>query len=325
MRRSRKPIKIASRRSELAKVQARAVGRALGKLNPGVAIDYLWIDSQGDQTPGPLTDVGGKGLFTRAVDEAVLRGKADVAVHCMKDLPVVLPPGISLAAVPKRGDVRDCLITRTQASDLASLPHGATVGTSSPRRAAQLLIARNDLQIESIRGNVPTRLEKVIGDAAEAMNGPMATVLAAAGLVRLGRRELTRHALPVEVMLPAAGQGALALHCRADDHVSLTRCMPLNYAASATAVNTERLVLEGLEATCESPIAVYAEAADPPTAPNRNADAHWYRLRVQLMSRDGSKRLEVDNTIKAQELRRAVKQHVQSLRDQGAMDLIHGL
>lgn len=325
MRRSRKPIKIASRRSELAKVQARAVGRALGKLNPGVVIDYVWIDSQGDQTPGPLTDVGGKGLFTRAVDEAVLRGDADVAVHCMKDLPVVLPPGISLAAVPKRGDARDCLIARGGITAVSDLPSGATVGTSSPRRAAQLLALRRDLEIESIRGNVPTRLEKVLGEAAEAMNGPQATVLAAAGLVRLGRRDLTQAALAVEVMLPAAGQGALALHCRADDHVTLTRCLPLNHAETATAVNTERLVLEGLEATCQSPIAVYAQTAAPPTVPHRNADAHWYRLRIQLLSHDGTRQMHVDDVIKAQELRRAVKQHVQTLRDQGAMDLIRGM
>lgn len=241
----------------------------------------------------------------------------------MKDLPVTLPPGISLAAVPKRGDVRDCLISRCGAKTLDELPQQSSVGTSSPRRAAQLLAVRNDLQIEPIRGNVPTRVSRVLDHPTGSEMGPDATVLAVAGLVRLGRREQTEAKLPIELMLPAAGQAALALHCRADDHVSLTRCLPLNHAATATAVNTERLVLEGLEASCGSPIAVLAEAAEPPAEPHRNADAHWYRLRVRISAMDGSQPLEVDERIKAQELRRSVKRIVEELKSRGAISMMH--
>lgn len=320
MRRSTKPIIIASRQSSLARIQAESVGRALAKLNPQIEVQYRWITSEGDRFfDATLAEIGGKGLFTRAVDEAVLKGEADIAVHSMKDLPVTLPPGLSLAAVPKRGDVRDCLVGPGGFSRIQDLPQNAAVGTSSPRRKGQLLHLRPDVRVQPIRGNVDTRIDK----AMRSEDGLTATVLAAAGLRRLKKTEHAKNPLALEDMLPAAAQAAIALHCRADDHVSLTRCLPLNHAATATAVNAERLVLEGLEATCESPVAVLAEPVQPEQAPRRNADAHWFRLRVRVLEQAGGQMLRFDERAKSPELRRMVKDAVQKLKDQGAMKLMH--
>lgn len=321
MRRSRKPIIIASRKSPLARVQAEMVGRGLGRLNPTLEVQYVWVESEGDQvTTGPLSAVGGKGLFTKAVERVVLSGQADIAVHSMKDLPTdEITPGLQIAAVPRRADVRDALIGKTGPITIGDLAQGANIGSSSPRRAAQLKRLRPDLVIESIRGNVDTRLNKVMGDAPS----HDATLLAIAGLSRLGKRDLTTHPLSVEQMLPAACQGALGIQCRRDDHVSLTRLLPLNDPATSTAIHAEREVVAGLGADCHSSIAVLAEQVDPEkTKALRNADSHWFRLRVRVLSADGSQMLEADEQCKTQELRRLIKRVVADLGNQGARQLL---
>ncbi len=321
MRRSRKPIIIASRRSALARAQSEQVGNALARLHPNLSIEYRWIDTQGDQDPNAsLADRGGKGLFTRALEQVLLTGDADIAIHSLKDLPAdTMTPGLTIAAIPRRADVRDCLISHHAVTRIEDLPQGAIVGTSSPRRATQLLRIRRDLRIEPMRGNVDTRADKVLQQRVAD-----ATLLAVAGLTRLGKPELAQHAIDVEQILPAAAQGALALQCRSDDHVTLTRCLPINDAASATAAHAERQVVQMLGADCHSAIAVLAEpvAVDPKSV-KRNADAHWFRLRVRVMSPDGSQCLETDDQVKTKDLRRLVKQMVADLKKRGAVALLN--
>ncbi|MEM8737179.1 MAG: hydroxymethylbilane synthase [Planctomycetota bacterium] len=323
MRRSRKPIIIASRTSRLARVQAELVAKALRKLHP-VEVGFYWVQSEGDQiTRGSLADAGGKGLFTRAVDRAVLEGKADLAVHSLKDLPVDPAEsvgGMTLAATPKRAAAADCLVSARRYGSIADLPPQAVLGTSSARRAAQARSLRPDLDVRLLRGNVDTRLHQVL-----AQEGPHydAAVLAVAGLKRLGLAEHADRPLSYEEMLPPACQGALGLTCRSTDHVTLTRCLPLNAASTSTAVTHEREVVRRLGADCYSPIAVLAEPIDPAeTQARRNADSHWFRLRVRLCSADGQTVLHADERCKTGELRRTVKKVTQRLLDEGAKTLL---
>jgi hydroxymethylbilane synthase len=322
VRRSRKPIIIASRRSRLARVQAEQIGARLSRLHPNLTVQYHWIESEGDQDQSSsLADRGGKGLFTRAIERALLEGKADLAVHSLKDLPAQDTAGLSIAAVPAREDVRDCMIARDGLTAVEQLPPGAVVGTSSPRRAAQLLRVRPDLQMALMRGNVETRLNKVL----QADGGPTfdATLLAAAGLNRLELTQYSQTPLSLVQMLPAACQGALAIQCRSDDHVTLTRCLPLNDPSASTAVHAERQVVAGLGADCHSPLAVLAEPVRiDPEKVKRNADAHWFRLRVRVLAHDGKQCLEVDETVKTKDLRRLVKKVVKDLMDRGARPLL---
>lgn len=322
MRRSRKPIVIASRRSPLARVQAELAGRALQKLHPDLTVEFRWIESEGDvDQTGRLADRGGKGLFTRAIERALLSGDADLAVHSMKDLPAKETPGLRIAAVPKRADVRDCLIARDGVADIADLPAHAVVGTSSPRRAAQLLQLRHDLQITLMRGNVDSRLAKVHSD--DGHRRVDATLLAMAGLLRLKHKQHASAPIAVEQMLPAGGQGALALQCRADDHVTVTRCLPLNDPMTATAVHAERQVLAGLEAGCHSPIAVYVCPVDGSGGPRRRQPDVHYRLRVRVLSGDGEQCLTIDRATPGRDLRHVVERCIADLRDQGAAALLH--
>lgn len=320
VRRSRKPIVIASRRSRLARIQAELVGGVLGKLHPQLDVQFRWIESEGDKhADRSLADVGGKGLFTHALERAVLAGDADLAVHSLKDLPAIDTPGLSLAAVPARADVRDCLVSRDDAAGLDELPPEAVVGTSSPRRAAQVLRHRPDLRIDLIRGNVDTRLGKVLEGDSPRYD---ATLLAVAGLLRLDLREHTRHIIALETVLPAACQGALAIQCRSDDHVALTRCLPLNDPTTASAVHAERQLVAALQGDCHSPIAVFCEPVPPQSRSKRNTDAHWYRLRARVLSQDGATCLAVDEITSPKNLRRTVKKAVDQLVKKQARRLL---
>jgi hydroxymethylbilane synthase len=322
LRRSQKPIVIAARRSPLARAQAELVGRRINRLHPKIEVQYRWVESQGDKAVDQsLVDQGGKGLFTKDVERLLLAGEADLAVHSLKDLPATDTTGLVLAAVPRRADVRDCLITPQGLASIDDLPQGAVVGTASPRRAAHLMRLRPDLNIDLIRGNVQTRLDKVLSpDGAKRYD---ATLLAIAGLTRLGLTEQAAHPISLEDMLPAACQGALAVQCRANDHVTLTRCLPLNNPEASTAVHAERQVIAGLGADCNSPISVLAEQSkQPPTPAKRNADAHWFRLRIRVLSADGSQCLETDDQVKTKDLRRLIKQTIKDLKGRGAQELL---
>jgi len=322
LRPSRRPLIIATRRSTLARAQANAVARVLAGLHPDIQVDLLPLSSAGDRAEARepsdwdvIPPVGGKGRFTRNIEAAVLDGRADLAVHSLKDLPVHDTPGLIVAALPRRGDVRDCLISR-HPGDLSALPEGAVVGTGSLRRAAQLSRARPDLRLVPIRGNVQTRLNRVLepeSSAAEATH-MAATLLAVAGLQRVG---LGRHAdtpLSPEVMLPSPGQGALAVQCRADDHVTLRRLLPLNDADTAACVSAERQVAAALEADCHSPLGVLAELDE----------RKHLRLRARVLTADGAQCVSADRRMPASAARRLVQELAQQLLNDGAHDLLHG-
>lgn len=319
MRRSRRPLRIASRRSHLARVQAEAVGAALGRLHPSVRVEYVWIESEGDaRADRPLSEAGGKGAFVRAVEQALLEGRADLAVHSMKDLPAGDDPrpgsALTIAAVPRREDAHDCLITAEGLGAIADLPPAAVVGTASPRRAAQALRLRGDLRIELIRGNVETRLRKVVEDRRYA-----ATLLAAAGLLRVGLDGHARRRIPLDQMLPAAGQGALAVQCRTDDHVTLRRCLPLNDPAAAQAVHGERQVVAALHGDCHSAIAALVEATTVEV--NGRATAGC-RLRARVLSGDGGRMADFDGQAPARNLGGLIASCIEQLKAQGAAELL---
>ncbi len=312
MRRSRRPIRIASRQSQLARAQAQAVGRVLGKLHPDVAIEYVWIDSEGDQRLDmSLANVGGKGLFTKAIERALLGDKADVAVHSLKDLPAQMTPGLSIAAIPNRGDARDCLIS-DKANTIEELPQGATMGTSSPRRKAQLLKLRPDLQISEMRGNVETRLAKVL-DRQEFD----ATLLAVAGLQRSKLGKFADKPLNPTVFLPAASQGALGIQCRTDDHVSISRCLPLNHTQTALAVHVERDIIAGLQGDCHSPIAAYCYPSD--------AEGRHFEVVARVFSHDGQQVIEATGKAEGKLLSKLTQQILDELLDKGAAEVLNGV
>ncbi len=237
---------IASRGSQLALWQARWVQQKLAESGQESRIEI--IKTTGDKiTDVPLAKVGTKGLFTKEIEEALLDRRADLAVHSLKDLPTELPEGLVLAAIPAREDPRDAIVGRR----LADLPQRAKVGTSSLRRAAQLRKHRPDLEIESIRGNLDTRVRKLDEGRYEAI------VLAAAGLKRLGWSERIAELLPPEVMCSAVGQGALAIETRAEG-AGRDACGPLEHASTRAAVTAERALLASLGGGCQVPIGAYA-------------------------------------------------------------------
>lgn len=259
-------LKIGSRGSQLALWQAHWVQARLAEQN--FSSDIQIIKTTGDRiTDVPLSQVGTKGLFTKEIEEALLAGEVDLAVHSLKDMPTELPAGLVLTAIPVREDPRDAVI----GFRLADLPPGARVGTSSLRRAAQLRAYRPDLHIESIRGNLDTRLRKLDEGQYDAL------VLAAAGLQRLGWQDRIAERLDAHVMCPAVGQGALAIETRDDGGVGFTACLRLDHWASRVAVTAERAVLATLGGGCQVPIGAYARVENDRVL-----------LRAVVISPDGS-------------------------------------
>lgn len=256
-------VKIGTRGSKLALSQTQQITEKLAAVG-GFPTELVTIKTDGDVLTGPLSQMGGTGVFAAALRATVLEGGVDVAVHSLKDLPTAAVFGLTLATVPLREDARDALCARDSLT-LETLPQGAKVGTGSPRRAAQLLAARPDLEIVDIRGNVDTRLGRVPGLAGNAADAPGdldAVVLAAAGLARLGRTEVVTEFLPIEVMVPAPGQGALALECRTAD-AELTGALGQALSAiddqdTRISVISERALLARLEAGCAAPVGAYA-------------------------------------------------------------------
>ena len=247
-------IRIATRRSPLAKWQANHVAGLLRAREPGLDVQLHELVTKGDKILDvALARVGGKGLFVKEIEDALLAREAQIAVHSMKDLPAVLADGLALGAVPEREDPRDALCP-PRWKTWSALPKGAKVGTSSLRRAAQLKVLRPDLEIEMVRGNVETRLRK-------ASEGLDAVVLAYAGLRRLGLAEHATYVFPPEEMLPAVAQGALALEARADDPETMRRLAPLDHAETRVRVEAERGLLRRLEGGCQVPIAAHATVA----------------------------------------------------------------
>ncbi|MDF0644040.1 MAG: hydroxymethylbilane synthase [Nitrospira sp.] len=249
---TRSRLVLGTRGSKLAVCQSEWVQARLKELAPDVGVTLRRIQTSGDKILDvPLAKIGGKGLFVKEIEEALLRGDIDLAVHSMKDVPAELQPGLALLCVPRREDPRDALISR-DARSFKDLPQGARIGTSSLRRQAQLLRARPDFKIEMLRGNLDTRLRKLREGQYDAI------VLAAAGLRRLGWAEEITELLDFETCLPAIGQGALGIEGREDDDVVRSLLSGLEHHATRTTVMAERALLRRLQGGCQVPIAAHA-------------------------------------------------------------------
>lgn len=248
----RSTLILGTRGSTLAMQQSQWVQARLQELDPDITVSLHRIHTSGDKILDvPLAKVGGKGLFVKEIEDALLRGEIDLAVHSMKDVPTVLPAALEILCVPMREDPRDALISREN-QGFADLKSGARIGTSSLRRQAQLLSRRPDLHIAMLRGNLDTRLRKLREGKFDGI------ILAAAGLKRLGWIERITEYLPPDISLPAIGQGALAIEGRRDDAQVRTLVNKLNHAPTWTTVRAERALLHRLEGGCQVPIAAHA-------------------------------------------------------------------
>ena len=271
-------IRIATRKSALALWQAEYVKAELEKHHPGITVELLPMVSRGDKILDvPLAKVGGKGLFVKELEQAMLEGAADIAVHSMKDVPMEFPEGLDLAVICPREDPRDAFVSNSF-DTLDSLPPGSVVGTSSLRRQCQLLASRPDLEIKFLRGNVNTRLQKLDNGEYDAI------ILASAGLIRLEFASRIKEYIAPEISLPAGGQGAVGIECRSDDHSLIELLQPLHCSDTADRVLAERAMNKHLEGGCQVPIGCYAELqAD---------DGLW--LRGLVGSPDGEMIIEAD-------------------------------
>lgn len=274
-----KILRIATRSSPLAIWQAEDVQQRLQALHAGLVVELVRIKTQGDIIlDTPLAKIGGKGLFVKELEQAMSAGEADIAVHSMKDVPMELPPGFALPVICEREDPRDAFVSN-HFDHLDALPQGACVGTSSLRRSAQLKSLRPDLRVESLRGNVQTRLGKLDAGQFDAI------LLAAAGLKRLGMNDRIRYELPPEVSLPAVGQGAVGIECRDGDAETEALLAPLNNRDSWDRVVAERAMNRHLEGGCQVPIAGYAEL---------QGDQIW--MRALVASEDGTEVLRAEGS-----------------------------
>lgn len=267
---------IGTRQSKLALWQANYIAGELSRHYPDCAVELVKIVTSGDRILDvPLAKIGGKGLFTKEIEQAMLDKKIDLAVHSLKDMPTDLPEGLTLAAITERAHAGDAFVSNKYAS-LAALPAGAVVGTSSLRRRAQLLRVRPDLTIVDLRGNLDTRLAKLDRGEVDAI------VLAVAGLVRLGWSERVTEILSPEACLPAVGQGALAIEAREDDAETLTMLSVLNDEQTRTAVTAERAFLGVMGGGCQVPVGVHAVMVDDETV----------KLKAIIASLDGKTTVE---------------------------------
>lgn len=249
-----RPLVIGSRGSKLALWQAEQARERLKLLHPGIEINIEIIKTTGDVKSEPLSVIGGKGVFTKELEDALLDGRIDIAVHSLKDLPTILPEGLSISAICEREDARDALVLRAdlKTGSLSSLREGAVVGTSSQRRLAQLKALRGDVVVRDLRGNVDTRIRKLDEGQYDAV------ILAAAGLLRLGLQDRISARISIAEMLPAVGQGAIAIETRSDNEVAVETTSRLDHAETRLACLAERAFLRGLGGGCQLPIAAHA-------------------------------------------------------------------
>jgi hydroxymethylbilane synthase len=302
------PLRLGTRRSALALAQARGIARQLTAL--GTTPELVEVTTDGDRSSAAVADLGGTGVFVTALREQLLRGEVNVAVHSLKDLPTAPAPGVVIAAVPLREDPRDVIVSR-DGQPLSALPAGARVGTGSPRRTAQLRALRPDLEIVAVRGNVDTRLALVERGDVDAV------VVAHAGLSRLGRLDAITETLDVDRMVPAPGQGALAVECRADDEAVAAVLGQLDDPSTRAAVTAERTVLTMLRAGCTAPVGAYAvTSSDPATASDLTLDAVVAALNGDVVRMSATGPLDA-----AEELGRDV---ATQLLAAGAADLLDG-
>lgn len=301
-------VVIGARGSALSLRQTEMVRAQLQARFPDVSFEVRAISAKADEHPDvPLAALGGEGVFVKELEARLIRGEIDLAVHSLKDLPLELPQGLAIAAVTKREDPRDALVSRAGCG-FEGLPSGARVGTSSLRRRSQLLFLRRDLEFAEIRGNVDTRLRKLAQGRYDAI------VLAACGLIRLGLEERISECLPVEQLLPEPGQGALALEARQDDAELSAMLTALDDEPARLCVQAERAFLGGLGGGCRVPIAAYGEML-----------GSQIRLTGAVIAPDGSRRLRESMTGSADAPEDLGRQLAQQLRDQGADRLLASL
>ena len=304
-----KSLKLGTRGSALARWQADWVKARLAE--HGVAAELVIIKTRGDaEVDRPLQQLEGKGFFTKEIEDALLAGRIDVAVHSLKDLPTELPPGLALAAVPERADAAEALVVGegAKATDVLLLKAGARLGTSSVRRVAQVKHLRPDLEVVPLRGNVPTRVKKVKdGDRLDA------ALLAVAGLARLGLGDAVAARLdPLEVM-PAPGQGALGLEIRADDRATRQALQPLDHPESAQAVAAERALLAELDSGCQAAVAAFA---------GKGEGGRGMRLYGRVTAPDGAVQLTASSAIEPADPAAAGLNVARLLQAQGAASLL---
>lgn len=296
-------MKIGTRGSQLARWQADWVRERLAAT--GVRAQIVVIQTRGDaEIDRPLHELEGKGFFTKEIEDALLDGRIDVAVHSLKDLPTTLPPGLALGAIPERHDPREALVNGTSLADLAP---GTRIGTSSLRRIAQVRFLRQDLQVVPLRGNVPTRVRKV-----ETGDGLDAALLAIAGLERLGLGGKGAVLDPLDVM-PAPGQGALGIEIRADDKATRKALQPLHDTASAIAVTAERALLAALGGGCQAPVAAWVETRET---------GNVQRLYGRVTERDGAVQLTASGDIDESAPERSGETVARLLEGEGAASLL---
>jgi hydroxymethylbilane synthase len=299
-----KQLVIATRRSRLALWQAEHIRQRLQALHPGLAVDLLPLSTRGDELiDRRLDQAGGKGLFVKELEQAMSDGRADIAVHSIKDVPAELPPGFALAAITAREDPRDVFVSASYRK-LTEMPGGATVGTSSLRRSAQISERHPRLEIRLLRGNVDTRLARLDRGDYDAI------VLAAAGLERLGRAARATAHLEIDEMLPAPGQGALGIEClaaRADVAAALA---PLADSSTTVCVRAERAVSRALGGSCSLPLAAYAECAQK------------LRLRALVASGDGKRVLRCDLEGEVRDPEAVGERAAAALRARGAEEIL---
>jgi hydroxymethylbilane synthase len=297
-------LRLGTRRSALAQAQSGLVARALETAHPGLRVQLVPIVTEGDRRPGDLAPLGGKGLFTRELEEGLERGDLDLAVHSLKDLPARIPEALTLAAFPRREDPRDALVSDA-GPGLAALASGDVVLTGSQRRRAQILALRPDVRVEPLRGNVETRLRKW------RHSGARGTILAMAGLSRLGLEAVPAHPLEPAEMIPAPGQGVLAVQTRKGTEAEAL-CRLLDHPATALAARSERAVVRAFGGDCTLPLAALAEVT-----------GDTVRLRALLATPDGT-RLARGEAVgrNADDVAAAC---LEAMRDDGADDVLRAL
>jgi hydroxymethylbilane synthase len=298
-------VKIGTRGSQLARWQAEWVRDRLATTGGSLRAEIVVIKTRGDaDVDRPLHELEGKGFFTKEIEDALLDGRIDVAVHSLKDLPTTLPPGLVLGAIPARHDPREALVNGKSLMDLAA---GTRVGTSSLRRVAQVRFLRPDVEVVPLRGNVPTRVHKV-----ENREGLDAALLAIAGLQRLGLAAKGSVVDPLDIM-PAPGQGALGIEIRADDKATRKALAPLHDRASASAVASERVLLAALGGGCQAPVAAYVGSLEPGAGS---------RLYGRVTSQDGSVQLTASASVDSKHPEAAGEAVARLLESEGATSLL---
>ncbi|CAM3816674.1 hydroxymethylbilane synthase [Avibacterium endocarditidis] len=305
---TKKLLKIATRRSPLALWQANYIKDRLTQLYPQLTVELVPMVTKGDVIlDTPLAKIGGKGLFVKELENALLNGEADIAVHSMKDVPMQFPAGLGLNVICKREDPRDAFVSNSYRT-LDELPEGAVVGTSSLRRQCQLKALRPDLNIQSLRGNVGTRLSKLDNGDYDAI------ILASAGLIRLGMADRIASFIDTETSLPAAGQGAVGIECRTDDLETQQLLAPLADAETTACVLAERAMNNHLQGGCQVPIAGYAVIRD-----------NQLYLKALVGKTDGSLIIRAENQSAVENSQELGVQVAESLLKQGADEILQAL